>query len=493
MSSATFARASLGPEWGPRSRGRVGMFTLIAAEAAIFTIFVVAYICYLGKSVSGPMPKDVLKLPIFNTACLLSSSLTIDLAVRALRNSKIAAFKLYWFLTIALGAVFLAGTSREWHQLIFDEGLTISTNLFGTTYYSLVGLHAFHVTVGMVILTVGMVFAFLGNVKPEHSERGEVFSLYWHFVDAVWVVVVHRGLRYRALSKAESQMVPTDVRGATPEATPATINLPAPTSWPVILAFGITLVFAGLLTSPSVSILGAMLCVTGGVGWFRDVLPQEKEETVDVKAEVTVIAPSHREIERLPIAPDLPRALLPLETYPVSAGIKGGLAGSAAMAVLACLYGLLKERSIWYPINLLAATGYAQSLKIGTAALDQFHLGSFAMALFIHLVTSLLVGLLYGAMLPMFPRRPILLGGVLAPVLWTGLLHSILGLINPLLDARIDWLWFIASQFAFGIVAGLVVVRQELVRTRQFVPFFIRAGIEAPGMMGEKPGEDSSR
>jgi hypothetical protein len=163
------------------------------------------------------------------------------------------------------------------------------------------------------------------------------------------------------------------------------------------------------------------------------------------------------------------------------------------MAVLACLYGLLKERSIWYPINLLAATGYAQSLKIGTAALDQFHLGSFAMALFIHLVTSLLVGLLYGAMLPMFPRRPILLGGVLAPVLWTGLLHSILGLINPLLDARIDWLWFIASQFAFGIVAGLVVVRQELVRTRQFVPFFIRAGIEAPGMMGEKPGEDSSR
>jgi cytochrome c oxidase subunit III len=189
LSSATFAPTSIGPEWGPRSRGRVGMFTLIAAEAAIFTIFVVAYIFYMGKSVSGPMPKDVLKLPIFNTACLLSSSLTIHLAVRALRNSKIAAFKLWWFLTIVLGAVFLAGTSREWHHLIFDEGLTISTNLFGTTYYSLVGLHAFHVTVGMVILTVGMVFAFLGNVKPEHSERGEVFSLYWHFVDAVWVVV----------------------------------------------------------------------------------------------------------------------------------------------------------------------------------------------------------------------------------------------------------------------------------------------------------------
>jgi hypothetical protein len=288
-------------------------------------------------------------------------------------------------------------------------------------------------------------------------------------------------------------MVPTDVRGATSEATPGTVNLPAPTPSPVILAFGITLLFAGLLTSPSVSILGAILLLTGCVGWFRDVLPQENEETVDVKAEVTVISPSHREIERLPIAPDLPRALLPLETYPVSAGIKGGLAGSVAMALLACLYGLLKQGSIWYPINLLAATGYAQSLKIGTASLDRFHLGGFALAVFIHLITSLLVGLLYGAMLPMLPRRPILLGGILAPILWTGLLHSILGLINPLLDARIDWLWFIASQFAFGIVAGSVVVRQERVPTRQFVPFSIRAGIEAPGMMQEKPGEDGSR
>ncbi len=170
-------------------------------------------------------------------------------------------------------------------------------------------------------------------------------------------------------------MVSTDAQAHTPEATPGTVNLPAPTPWPVILAFGITLLFAGLVTSPSVSILGAILFVTGCVGWFRDVLPQEKEETVDVKAEVTVISPSHREIERLPIAPDLPRALLPLETYPVSAGIKGGLAGSVAMAVLACLYGLLKQGSIWYPINLLAATGYAQSLKIGTASLDAVPFG----------------------------------------------------------------------------------------------------------------------
>jgi cytochrome c oxidase subunit 3/cytochrome o ubiquinol oxidase subunit 3 len=165
------------------------MFSLIAAEAAIFTIFLVAYIFYIGKSVSGPAPKDVLELPIFSTICLLSSSLTIHLAVKALRNAKVNAFGLWWIATIALGAIFLVGTGREWHHLIFDEGLTISTNLFGTTYYSLVGLHSFHVSVGLLVLTLGMIFAVLGKVKPEHSDRAEVFSLYWHFVDVVWVVV----------------------------------------------------------------------------------------------------------------------------------------------------------------------------------------------------------------------------------------------------------------------------------------------------------------
>ena len=233
--------------------------------------------------------------------------------------------------------------------------------------------------------------------------------------------------------------------------------------------------------------------MTASIGWFRDVLPHEKEETVEVKAEVAMVSTSRREVERLPIAPELPRALLPLETYPVSAGIKGGLAGSVAMAVLACLYGLLKQGSIWYPINLLAATIYGQSLQLTAANLNAFHLDSFLLAVVIHLITSLLVGLLYGAMLPMFPRRPILLGGVIAPILWTGLLYSILGLINPLLNERIDWTWFVASQFAFGIVAGLVVVRQERVRIRQFVPFLMRAGFEAPGITEEKPGKDGSR
>jgi cytochrome c oxidase subunit 3/cytochrome o ubiquinol oxidase subunit 3 len=165
------------------------MFCLIAAESAIFTIFVVAYIFYLGKSVSGPTPKDVLELPIFTTICLLSSSLTIHLAVRALRHAKVGAFGLWWFITMALGTIFLVGTGREWHHLIYDKGLTVSTNLFGTTYYSLVGLHAFHVTVGLLLIALALIFTLLGKVKPEHGERGEVFSLYWHFVDVVWVVV----------------------------------------------------------------------------------------------------------------------------------------------------------------------------------------------------------------------------------------------------------------------------------------------------------------
>jgi len=165
------------------------MFSLIAAEAAIFTIFVVAYIFYIGVSFSGPKPEDVLELPILNTICLLSSSLTIHLAVRALRNAKVKVFGVWWFLTIVLGTIFLFGTGREWHHLIIDEGLTVNTNLFGTTYYSLVGLHAFHVTVGMILLALGMIFTLLGKVKPEHSERADIFSLYWHFVDAVWVMV----------------------------------------------------------------------------------------------------------------------------------------------------------------------------------------------------------------------------------------------------------------------------------------------------------------
>jgi cytochrome c oxidase subunit III len=189
MSAASLSLPEGNLGWRLPSRGRAGMYCLIAAESAIFTIFVVAYLFYLGKSITGPQPKGVLHVPVFYTVCLLSSSLTVHLAVRKLTAGKMAAFATSWLLTIVLGAIFLFGTAREWTHLIYDEGLTIRTNLFGTTYYSLVGLHAFHVTMGLLALLTVAVFYFAGWLRREHAERLEVLSMYWHFVDAVWVVV----------------------------------------------------------------------------------------------------------------------------------------------------------------------------------------------------------------------------------------------------------------------------------------------------------------
>ena len=175
-------------EWTP-SKGVAGMTCLIIAESAIFTIFVVAYLFYLGKDLGGPTPRQVLELPILNSICLLSSSATITVAVRALRKGEAKRFGFWWMLTIALGAYFLLGTGREWRHLIYDKGLTIQTNLFGTTFYSLVGLHASHVVVGLLAMLIVMGFAIAGSVKEEHVERTHVLALYWHFVDAVWIVV----------------------------------------------------------------------------------------------------------------------------------------------------------------------------------------------------------------------------------------------------------------------------------------------------------------
>jgi hypothetical protein len=264
---------------------------------------------------------------------------------------------------------------------------------------------------------------------------------------------------------------------------PREIEVPASTSWPLVLAFGFTLVFAGLLTSASVSALGAVLTAAGSVGWFREVFPREHEVVLRVIAEAASVVTERPVVDRLPVAQDQVRAWLPLQTHPISAGVKGGLAGGAAMAVLACAYGLIKAGSIWYPINLLAASVYAQSVKLEAAQLNSFHGDSFVIALFLHLLVSTAVGLLYGAMLPMFARRPILLGGLIGPLLWSSLLYSMLSLLNPLLESHIDWLWFMASQVAFGIVAGMVVVRQPRVPTRENLAFALRAGVEAPGTL----------
>jgi hypothetical protein len=264
------------------------------------------------------------------------------------------------------------------------------------------------------------------------------------------------------------------------------IELPAPTAWPLVLAFGFTLTFTGLLTSMSISVLGLVLTLAGCVGWFLEVFPHEHEETVTVVREDLRVTTERHVVERLPVAADQLRAWLPVRTYPVSAGVKGGIAGGIAMAVLACAYGVLKVGSIWYPINLLAGAAYAQSLQLGPERLKSFHADSFFIALGLHALLSILVGLLYGVMLPMFARRPILLGGLIAPVLWSGLLYTMLGLLNPLLEKHINWYWFTASQVAFGVVAGLEVIRQTRMTTYENLSFAVRAGVEAPGIMPER-------
>ena len=271
---------------------------------------------------------------------------------------------------------------------------------------------------------------------------------------------------------------------------PNTIAMPSPTAWPIVLAFGITLVFMGMVTTGSVSILGAILALCGYVGWFRDVLPVEEQETVPVVVEPVHVFTSRPVVARANwITHDLHRARLPLETYPVSAGVKGGLAGSVAMAVLAIAYGWIAWHSPWYPVNLLAA-GFFPGEETTAAQIATLQPALLVVASIVHLVTSLLVGLLYGAMLPMFPRRPILLGGVIAPVLWSGVIHSLVEFLDPVVGDLINWPWFVVTQVGFGIVAGIVVSRQQRVRTWQHLPFAIRAGFEAPGSMGERNGED---
>jgi len=260
------------------------------------------------------------------------------------------------------------------------------------------------------------------------------------------------------------------------------IEVPATTAWPLVLALGVTLIFAGLLTSASLSVLGGVLAIAGAAGWFREVLPSANEVAVSVLPDDDTVSTNRRVVDRLPVAPNQVRAWLPLQTHPISAGLKGGLAGGAAMAGLACVYGVVRTGSIWYPINLLAASVYAQSLKLGASGLNAFHADSFAIALGLHVLISMTVGLLYGAMLPMFDSRPIFLGGLIVPVLWSGLLYSVLSLVNPLLESHIDWVWFIASQISFGVIAGLFVVRQPRAMTRENIALAIRAGVETPGI-----------
>ena len=258
------------------------------------------------------------------------------------------------------------------------------------------------------------------------------------------------------------------------------LELPAPTAWPIILALGVALLFAGLVTSVSVSLLGAILAAAGCVGWFLEVLPQEKHETIQVTEPVTRVATERLRIARVAwLTPELQRARLPLEVYPISAGVKGGLAGGVAMALLAMSYGVFSGHGVWYPINLLAVGLFPE--RATTEQISAFHWDMFMVAAIVHLLCSVLVGLLFSATAADFPRRPILLGGVIAPILWSGLLHSVLEAIDPVLNRRIDRVWFVFSQIGFGLVAGTVVSKQARIRTSQYLPLGVRAGIETSG------------
>jgi hypothetical protein len=263
---------------------------------------------------------------------------------------------------------------------------------------------------------------------------------------------------------------------------PEKLEMPAPTAWPIVMAFGLTLVSAGFVTAASVSFLGVVLAIAGAVGWFREVLPVESHEWAPVVREEPVIQTERETVER--VAFSVPRASLPVEVYPISAGVKGGLAGGVVMVGLAAAYGILSGNGIWYPMNLLVA-GLLPGIGDTTAQIGTFNLQALIVAVPLQLIISLLVGLLYGAMLPIASRRPILLGGFAAPLLWSFLMYGTLAAINPVMNQRIDWLWFVLSQIGFGLVAGLVVARQERIGTRQPAPLVVRMGIEAPGLIEE--------
>jgi hypothetical protein len=274
------------------------------------------------------------------------------------------------------------------------------------------------------------------------------------------------------------------------------IQLPAPTAWPMVLALGIALLFTGMVTNVAVGVLGLILLLMGAAGWFGQVLPHEAHETVKVQVEDIRIVSSRTMRERLPTS-DMHRKILPVQTFNIMSGMKGGLAGGAAMTIPAALFGLLKYHSIWYAMNLLAAGGFVSWTGASNAFLSEFHLRGLLAALAIHAVTSVLVGLLYGAVLPMFPRLPILTAGILVPLFFTGLLYSAIGVVSPILNERIDWFWFIASQIAFGLVCGFVVNLHERVRTPQFraLPFALRAGIHGDALKprGDGAAEDDSQ
>jgi hypothetical protein len=275
------------------------------------------------------------------------------------------------------------------------------------------------------------------------------------------------------------------VHGEAGERTQLTrIEMPAPTYWPMVFAFGLALLFAGLVTHYIVSVVGLIIALRSAVGWWHDVIPVEAHEEVPIEAELrpAPIPVEERTVIRLKVGEGRHRKRVPETVHPYSSGFWGGLAGGAVMAALACLYGLIAQHSIWYPINLLAGVVMP---SMGSATLDQlraFNLQAFIAASIGHAVLSVSVGILYAAIMPMFPKYAPFWAGILMPLFWTGLIAPTLSIINPAMNSRINWPWFIACQLAFGLVAGFVIARSTSIRTMQSWDFAERAFIEAPGI-----------
>ena len=266
------------------------------------------------------------------------------------------------------------------------------------------------------------------------------------------------------------------------------IHLPAPTAYPFMMAFGLTLVCASLVTSAGIGMLGGLLTIVSAVGWFRQVLPHEAHEDVAVTDEVITIEPTERKVARIEVD-ETHRAQLPLETFPVTSGIIGGIAGGIAMVIPAEIYGIIRFHSIWYVVNLLGGAGVGTWVNPTVEQMRHFNFGAFITANIIQGATTLLVGLLYGAMLPIWPKHPMILGGIIAPAAWTGLLHSVIGIVNPFLADHIDWWSFAAAQVIFGLVAGYVVTKYGKIKRLRQAPLAVRLGVEAPGLIAERDGD----
>jgi hypothetical protein len=277
--------------------------------------------------------------------------------------------------------------------------------------------------------------------------------------------------------------------GQTAGAVPDKVILPAPTGWPLVLALGVALGFGGLVTSYNLTFIGVALALAGIVGWARQVLPDEQQEEVPVTPHELELDVQRRRVARIHMH-ETHRELFPMETYTVRSGILGGFAGGTAMIVLAELYGIVAHHSIWYPVNLLGGAGVAGWTNPSAAELDSFRLSAVIIAVVIHTCTSFLVGLLYGALLPILPKHPVILGGLIGPTLWTGLLYSTLGMINPFFAAHVNWWWFAVSQLGFGLVAGLTVVKYGHVKRMRGAPLPVRLGLELSEERPQKSRED---